>query len=230
MKKILIYHTLMAVIVIAFFLSASAQQTQYSDLIITEMEFGTAIEWNTINEKNTKTFVLEKSTDGVNFEAVETIDAIRNDNQKEGYYYVDLGLGSVDEKIQYRVKRIHKDESSSYGNMASVTKVYQNHFVVSSLDMTESSNEGVLYFSSMVEGDLQMDIVSREDASIIHTEFYAASVGFNKLELDFNAIAAGKYELIFTLDNETDSVALIKSKDALQEDLMSKLGSKKSKN
>jgi len=216
--------------VTAFMLSASAQQTLYSDLIVTEMEFGTAIEWTTINEKNTKAFVLEKSTDAVNYEEVKTIENIRNDNQKEGYYHVDLGLGSKGEKVHYRVKRVHKDGRLSYGNMASVTKKHQNHFAVNDFEMAESSNEGTLYFSSMVEGDIQMDVVSREDASIIHTEFYTASVGFNKLELDFNTIAAGKYELIFTLDNETASVALLKSVDALPENLMSRLPSEKSKN
>ena len=230
MTKLLIKNTLTALFISSFFLSASAQQAKYSDLIITEMEFGTAIEWTTYNEKDTKSFVIEKSTDAQNFEEVVTLDALNNDNHKKGYSYVDLGLGSKGEKVHYRVKSVHKDGILSQGKMASITKKYQNHFTVSNFEMDEQANEYTLYFSSIVEGDFQMDVVSREDASIIHTEFYTASIGFNKLDLDLNAVAAGKYELIFTLDNEKDSCVLIKSGEALPENLMSRMDSKKSSN
>ncbi len=230
MKKKLIYHTLTTLIISTFCLSASAQQTQYSELIITEMEFGTAIEWTTYNEKNTKAFVIEKSTDAVNFEEVVTLDPIRNNKHKKGYSYVDLGLGTKGEKVHYRIKGVHNDGIFSQGKMAAVTKKHQNHFAVSNFEMNESSNEYTLYYTSMVEGDMQMDVVAREDASILQTEFYQASIGFNKLELDLKTIASGNYELVFTLDNETASVVLIKSGEALPENLMSQKPSEKSNN
>lgn len=229
MTKLLINNTLIALFLSTFILSASAQQTQHADLIITEMEFGTAVEWTAFNEKNTKAIVIEKSTDAQNFEEVVTLEANKYQNQK-GYSYVDLGLGTVGEKIYYRIKTVHTDGILSFSKKASLTKKHQNHFAVSNFDMTESSNEYILYFSSLVEGDLQMDIVNREDASIIQTEFYTASVGFNKLDLDLAAIAEGKYELVFTLDNETDSVAFIKSGEVLPVNLMSRKTSKKSHN
>ena len=230
MTKILICKTIIILIFSISFLSASAQRTQCSDLIITEMDFGTAIEWTTFNEKNIKAFVLEKSADALNFEEVETFDPFESDNSKKGYSYVDLGLGAKGEKVHYRVKIVRNDGVFNHSKMASVTKRHQNHFAVSSFEMDESSNEYSLFYSSMVNGDIQMDVVSREDASVIQTEFYTATVGLNKLNLDLSAIAAGKYELVFSLDSEKESVALIKSGEVLPENLMSKLPSKKSNN
>ncbi len=230
MTKFLRYNILVVLFITAFFHLASAQQGKYSDLIITEMEIGTAIEWTTFNEKDIKSFIIEKSTDAQNFEEVVTLAALENDNVKKGYSFVDLGLGSKGERAHYRVKSVHKDGIVSHGKMASITKEYQNHFTISNFEMDELANEYVLYFLSIVEGDLQMDVVSREDASIVHTELYNASIGFNKLDLGLNVVAAGKYELIFTLDDETESLALIKSGAALPENLMSRMESKKSNN
>ena len=230
MKKLLIIHTLTTVFFSTLFLTAAAQNTQYSDLTLTEVETGTAIEWTTFNEENTTSFIIEKSSDAVNFTELATLGAVESDTEKNDYFFFDLGLSSKGEAVHYRVKSIDSEGALNYGKTVSITKMYQNHFSVNSFDLTESPNEYVLYCKTLSEGDMKLDIVNNDDNSIVHTEVYNATIGINKFNVNLNDLAAGNYQLVFELDDELESIAVTKEEEERPANLMSRKSSKSSRN
>ncbi len=72
---------------------ASISAHPYTDNIInftaTAVPQGVQLQWNTSSEINNDYFTLERSADGINYEAVDNIDGSGNTSQTVEYHYVD---------------------------------------------------------------------------------------------------------------------------------------------
>ena len=74
------------------------------------------LQWQTIGELNTASFIIQRSTDGRTFIDLATKEAVGSGNN--GYGYVDAAAGGVN---YYRIKSIDKDGAFSYSNVSSLT-------------------------------------------------------------------------------------------------------------
>lgn len=63
---------------------------------------GIILDWNTSYEGNVSTFVLERSLDAMNFEAIATIDAKGSPSSKQQYQYEDAHI--YREQVYYRLQ------------------------------------------------------------------------------------------------------------------------------
>jgi hypothetical protein len=71
------------------------------------------LNWETLQEKNTSHFVLEKSIDGLNWEVFgEKIDAQGESNRSTTYQYKDLFIENP--RTYYRIKQVDMDQSFDY--------------------------------------------------------------------------------------------------------------------
>lgn len=95
----------------------------------------TALQWETIREKNLSTYIIERSNNGVNFKPIGT-EKPKGTNEDEKSYYTfidekpDLGIN------YYRLKSKDLDESVNYSKVVSVafalglkSKAYPNPFI-----------------------------------------------------------------------------------------------------
>lgn len=70
------------------------------------------LKWQTLQEYNTASFVIERSTDAVNFHAIATIAAAGNSSVAKTYQFTDqLPLNGKD---HYRIKQVDKDGKFNY--------------------------------------------------------------------------------------------------------------------
>lgn len=76
------------------------------------------IEWQTIEEKNNDHYVIQRSTDGINFETVTTVTGNRNSSSLVTYTQYDYApyFGTS----YYRLKQVDLDGSFSYSSIAAV--------------------------------------------------------------------------------------------------------------
>ncbi len=75
------------------------------------------LQWQTINELKTSSFIIQHSTDGVNFTDINTKEALGNGNNS--YSLIDkLPTGNIN---YYRIQAIDKEGSLSYSNVALLT-------------------------------------------------------------------------------------------------------------
>lgn len=73
--------------------------------------------WNTSNEINTQFFVVEQSTNGKDFELLETVSAKGSGNNS---YYINKVYNNLPTELYYRLKTIDKDGSISYSNIIKI--------------------------------------------------------------------------------------------------------------
>ena len=72
------------------------------------------LSWVTATEVNTKSFVVEYSTNGTNFQAIATLAAKGNSNAQNSYSYVHSTIAPVS---YYRIKLTDFDGKSTYSNL-----------------------------------------------------------------------------------------------------------------
>ncbi len=222
-----ILKTLLSLILfVGFSFQISAQVAYSSDLKATEDEMGNLLQWTTSNEINSKHFIVEKSKDNVNFAKIATVDARRNSSKNNAYVYLDMDLASVDEQITYRLRQVDMDDAYSYSNQISMSKTVKNHFSMNGYTMTENPNEYNLSYTCKVGGEMNMEVIDAVNSSIVHSENFMASEGYNEVIVDLQNFKVGTYEVVFTLDNEKEIIAINKTGKDSQKMLSRKAGEK----
>jgi hypothetical protein len=77
------------------------------------------LQWSTYSESNTSQFIIERSTDGINYIAIGTVPASENSNTKKQYRFTDehpaTGIN------YYRLKQTDKDGKFSYSSIRNVS-------------------------------------------------------------------------------------------------------------
>lgn len=75
--------------------------------------------WSTASEKNNKVFVVERSMDDDNFEAIGIVNAVGNSNVVSKYQYTDNQLPDAT-ALYYRLKQIDVDGKFSYSQVVKI--------------------------------------------------------------------------------------------------------------
>lgn len=86
---------------------------QYNNSIITT--------WQTVNEVNTASFEVQRSTDGYTFTSIGVVTASGNSRYTRDYSYIDTGIDQLNiGTFFYRLKMIDKDGSITYSGIVTV--------------------------------------------------------------------------------------------------------------
>jgi hypothetical protein len=146
--------------------------------------------WKTASEYNSKSFVVEKSTDGVTFKAMATVAASGTTKTEHNYGTIDAKPASGDN--YYRLLAIDLDGTSRYvGNVIKVN-FQGNHSV--SVYPNPTANDLTLNIN--IEEDIQAKVnVLDMDGKVIRSFAFDLLEGKNVQTLDVNDLPAGTYML-----------------------------------
>ena len=113
------------------------------------------INWQTANEVNTSHFDIQRSTDGVNFTTVGTVNAAGTSVLRRDYTYPDDVSGLSTGKIYYRLQMVDNDGKFSYSKVAYITidatnvhisihpNPAHNYFIISNYDNADIKNMSI---------------------------------------------------------------------------------------
>jgi hypothetical protein len=116
------------------------------------------ISWINSNESNTKKYILEKSTNGIDFRYVAEFDALSTDNHVGKYFFQYVSLAEENGKITFRLKEIEKNDAIKYSPLRMV-------------EFTKKGGQGILVypnpgnglvaisFNDQKRGDWQVDVI-----------------------------------------------------------------------
>jgi RHS repeat-associated protein len=80
------------------------------------------IEWATINEQNSKSFIVERSLNGTNFTEIATLAAAGNSNTSKTYTLTDYRIDKLNSVyMYYRLKQVDLDGRFVYSNIIRLT-------------------------------------------------------------------------------------------------------------
>jgi hypothetical protein len=76
--------------------------------------------WKTKSELNSQWFIVERSTDGINFTEIGKVDAAGNSSVEKNYFYKDYDI--LYPKLYYRLKEVDNDGSFEYSDAIMVMR------------------------------------------------------------------------------------------------------------
>lgn len=78
----------------------------------------TVVTWQTATEENSQSFLVERSADGINFNAIGTVAAAGNSTSVRNYSFTDIAPGAG--KNHYRLRSVNMDGSAALSKIALV--------------------------------------------------------------------------------------------------------------
>lgn len=209
MKK---YFLLILLTTIFIATQSQAEVTYSTPLKGMELEMGNLLQWETAYEEDTDLFMIEKSTDGITFNNIGTVEANGNSDDEKAYRFMDTGLGK--DNSYYRLKVVDTKGTSSYSQVATVHKKTPNQFAVVAYSSALADKSFDITIDALVEGQMEYELVSYQ-GELVQTEFQFLYPGLNELKVSLEDATEGIYKVKLRLDGEEELLVIQKAGDEL---------------
>jgi hypothetical protein len=147
------------------------------------------LNWVTASEANNAFFVIERSKDGIHFEALAEVKGMGNSEVPIYYDFVDespLAAFSF-----YRLKQIDKSGSFSYGP---VLKVYSLHANLVHYYDSKQAKKWALEFDAPQATEVEIKLYNKRN-ELVFSENRRLDKGMQLIPLDINHLKKGRYRL-----------------------------------
>ena len=162
---------------------------------------GNALNWTTGSEINNDFFTLERSYNGKDFTAFETVKGAGNSSAEIAYAATDPG--QFDGTVYYRLKQTDYDGAFSYSKIVSVSSE-KNAVFNTSVYPNPSSGKTTFFFIADEGGMFQFGIYDLE-GNVVYSAVIAGVKGENKFDLNIAHLTNGIYFANITSANNTAS-------------------------
>lgn len=145
------------------------------------------LSWTTAQETNSKSFVIERSSNGVDFVSLGNMDAVGNSNRSHDYSF-------TDEKVlkginYYRLKMVSTDNSFRYSNTVVLKNDFSNELAVYPNPSTGKIN---IWFMAEKISPVGISIHDMNGKLVYHYKLQA-NKGSNITTANITKLAAGNY-------------------------------------
>jgi len=153
---------------------------------------GNAIEvdWTTSQETNTSHFAVLRSTDGLLFEEIGTVDAAGNSNFTNDYTFVDEA--PTEGTNFYKITQYDQDGRRSNSGVIEVNFSLDAELNWTSIAPNPVESTTNVGFSVEEDGNMTLSVIDLKGA-IVYQEDMAVTRGTNVREIDLSAAPAGLY-------------------------------------
>ncbi len=162
---------------------------------------GVKLSWQTLSEKNSDYFALERSLNGIDFEEIKKIKAGGNSVRLINYETIDQ---NPDNQLNYyRLKQIDYNGQYAYSDIVSVDADNTKAFVSRIFPNPTSANIGFDFYTP-VNGDLNYEITDYTGRVLV-SEIHSVESGRSTLTTLMNELPTGIYFLKVSFDKKNYS-------------------------
>lgn len=193
--------------------TADAEVTYALPLSGEELAIGNMLEWSTAEEVNSELFVVQRSTNGIDFFDVQKVDAAGISDEQTAYHFMDLGNNNP--KSYYRLKQVDDDGSSSFSQTVIVNKQSQNQFMVMSMSNPEAYKKFEVSIDCSVDGDIAYQLTTLQGEKLVDIE-QSVGIGLNMIVFDLANEPEGVYKISIQMGDETENLVIRKVMDEVE--------------
>ncbi len=203
MKKL--SFTILALLII---ITAKADCVFNSFAVGEEFSIGNMLMWTTSEEIDNQQFIVERSIDGIEYEAIGEVDGSGNSDEEKTYRFFDLDARKG--IAYYRIKQVDFDEDFSYSKIVEVNKSTNNNFMISSINNDLNSEFVELVLDVVVETEITYSIKDMR-GDVLEENKITAAIGLNNLTFDLASYPNGAYRLHLEGEDEEERITIKKS-------------------
>jgi hypothetical protein len=153
----------------------------------------TYLDWETANEVNTASFLVERSTDGNNFNTIGTVAAHGNATGTFQYAYIDNDVTRQSSLvIYYRLKLVDIDGAYKYSNIITISLADITGAVTASPN--PMSNEVNVTMQAATAGTAQWKLIDNTGRVVLQNTAELRK-GNNSLVINVSKLSVGLYYL-----------------------------------
>lgn len=168
-----------------------------------DLQIGTMLHWSTSMEDSNQMFVIEKSTDGVDFAEIGTVKGAGDSEGLKQYNFLDLMAKK--EIAFYRLKQVDYDGGKNFSDILRVNKTYSNNFMVVRMSSTAVKETFNVTIDAFQDGKLEYNVRDWKGNMVAREQMELFS-GLNELSLDMKNMQATVYKLEMMMDDEVETL------------------------
>jgi hypothetical protein len=156
------------------------------------------IDWRTASEKNTENYLVERSSDGINFELISNVKAAGNSNTI--IEYTETDFNPINGISYYRLKQIDKNGSFTYSPIVPVNyKIHKN-----SLSIYPNPSHGEFNIELNGHDNTEVLVVIKDiTGKEVYSKVAITIEGNNLIAIDAeNKLSPGTYFVIASSNND----------------------------
>jgi len=204
--------TLLAVCFCCLIPFTHAEVTYSAPMKGKELPIGNLLEWGTVSETSSKSFIVERSFDGLDFENIGSVDAAGDSDDEQSYRYLDIE--KYEETAFYRLKQLDQSGHYEYSETVMMKKTMQNEFMVVAMSQTTTNKMFDLTIQAWNKGEIKYSLISYKGEIVFEaTQFIEP--GFNEIQINLEGEQEGIYKLSLQLDEEEERLVIQKREDAI---------------
>jgi hypothetical protein len=166
------------------------------------------VKWNTATEENTSYFVVERSTNGQQYDSVYRVSAKGNNSLTQTYQLIDAATASLSATtFYYRLKIVNANGATQYSGTAKLTK-FNSGFYVKAFPNPVRQQATLSIFAQQQEA-FQWKLTDMS-GRVMQAQSAIVNQGLNTFNIDMNRLPAGIYQLSVNAQSFSEQLKLHK--------------------
>lgn len=195
-----------------FCFSGNLQAKCTYNKVIEGKEFGIGImlKWSTSIEVNNAMFVIERSTDGIDYENIGNVNGKGTTEDVSEYNFLDVNASKS--KLYYRLKQMDIDGSFSYSDIIALDKKIANNFMVVRMSAAAAEDMFETTINAFDSKEMKM-LVTDWKGNVLMEEMQQLESGLNSVMIDLSDMKPAIYKVTFTVEDEVETLTFKKKVD-----------------
>lgn len=187
--------------------SVSAKCVYLKPLNIKKMAMGNMLSWETTEETDIQSFVIQRSTNGIDFKKAGDVKGAGYSTSVTSYRFLDLVKPS--EKTYYRLLHYAADGSFTISETFLIEQNNKSNWAVSSINSTITNHE--LYLTVSAQKSMMVDFeVKNNHGRIVKTGSKKINAGNNAIKINCKAFSTGAYHITLKNGNKNSNITIKK--------------------
>lgn len=183
------------------------------ELMGDEYTMGVRLEWTTVEEEGNSMFVVERSSDGAEYDAVGTVVGIGDSDETVDYSFLDIMASG--ERIYYRLKQVDLDGASSYSRIYEMEKKMANNMMVVSMSNLNANESIDVTLDAMKEGNITCYVKNRKGEIVLEQKAVLTN-GLNDIRVDLSSLKPDTYKVVFSMGAENEELVITRTEDEIR--------------
>ena len=209
MKNSIFISAVMGLLLIVSINPAKASCHYEKHIKVENLKIGNLVSWATSREINSASFVIERSTNGFDFEEIGKEKAAHFSNSIKEYSFIDFNTET--ERAFYRLKQIDEDGSFTYSDVTIIKNKNKNNFTVYEMSAVNVHKNFEFDLKSKIKGQMTYKLVNGRGKTVYSSQ-RAIHVGDNQIGIRFDDYPLGVYKIILSMKGEKDTLVVNKTK------------------
>jgi len=178
-----------------------------SPLRIQVQDIGNMLKWSTAEEQNIAFFVIQKSTDGIDFKKIGDVKGAGYSKKITNYRFLDFCL--PESSAYYRLLHYAPDGSFTTSATFYMENSPQTDVKILAASTTITNKNLGLTLASKRATVVKYD-VKNERGQVVYSGSHNLIIGKNTLSIDCDAFQNGKYDVVLKTATESDKITIHK--------------------